>query len=359
MAGAVIAPKAQAACSGGAPNGASNSGEQCDDGNAVDTDGCSNACIVNAGFACSCPAGQLTGVTVDDPQTTLAAVGGTGGGPFSDRCPTGQVTVGFDYTVGPFTGPSNWITSSRARCGTLSISGASVTITAAGTTTTRGAGGGSTSALSCPAGSVVAGFIGDSRNEGGFIGIAGVQLYCAPLTVGGDGRVQVGTAAAGPSARPGGGAITVVGPSLCPAGQVVSGNEGRAGAIIDRFTMLCQTVYTNCAVATPCASVCGNGIRSGAETCDDGNVAPNDGCSATCAIETGFACTGSPSICGPICGNSVTHAPETCDDGNTTASDGCSTTCRVEAGYTCVGTVCTAVCGNGIRSGAETCEDGN
>ena len=168
-----VPTRAYALCAGLLPNGVGNTGEQCDDGNAIDIDGCTNACTINAGFSCSCPMGQLTGVTVDDPQTTLANVGGFGGGAFSDRCPAGQVTIGFEYNLGLFTGPSDWITSSRARCATLSISGSAVTITAAGTTTTRGGGAGATSVLTCPAGSVVAGFVGDSRNESGFVGIAG------------------------------------------------------------------------------------------------------------------------------------------------------------------------------------------
>jgi cysteine-rich repeat protein len=44
--------------------------------------------------------------------------------------------------------------------------------------------------------------------------------------------------------------------------------------------------------------VCGDGKRDGAEACDDGNIASGDGCTPTCARETGFNCTSSnPSIC--------------------------------------------------------------
>lgn len=45
------------------------------------------------------------------------------------------------------------------------------------------------------------------------------------------------------------------------------------------------------------ASVCGNGAIEPGEICDDGDVASGDGCSASCAIETCFRCSGAPSAC--------------------------------------------------------------
>ncbi len=43
--------------------------------------------------------------------------------------------------------------------------------------------------------------------------------------------------------------------------------------------------------------VCGNGIVELPEQCDDHNTADGDGCSATCTIESGWTCSGSPSGC--------------------------------------------------------------
>jgi cysteine-rich repeat protein len=43
--------------------------------------------------------------------------------------------------------------------------------------------------------------------------------------------------------------------------------------------------------------VCGDGSVDSPEACDDGGLASGDGCSATCTVEAGWACTGSPSIC--------------------------------------------------------------
>ena len=39
---------------------------------------------------------------------------------------------------------------------------------------------------------------------------------------------------------------------------------------------------------------CGDGELSDVEQCDDGNLTAGDGCSATCAVEPGYACHGEP-----------------------------------------------------------------
>lgn len=43
--------------------------------------------------------------------------------------------------------------------------------------------------------------------------------------------------------------------------------------------------------------VCGDGRITSSERCDDGNTTAGDGCGATCAVETGFVCSGEPSRC--------------------------------------------------------------
>jgi cysteine-rich repeat protein len=80
---------------------------------------------------------------------------------------------------------------------------------------------------------------------------------------------------------------------------------------------------------------CGNGIREGAELCDDGNAQGGDGCTASCVVER----------CGD--GERNNRGREDCDDNNTQSGDGCSATCAFE------------FCGNGTREGAEACDDGN
>ena len=44
-------------------------------------------------------------------------------------------------------------------------------------------------------------------------------------------------------------------------------------------------------------SSCGNGVVNPGETCDDGNLAGGDGCSAVCIVEPGYRCSGTPSVC--------------------------------------------------------------
>ncbi|MCK6554690.1 DUF4215 domain-containing protein [Candidatus Binatia bacterium] len=118
-------------------------------------------------------------------------------------------------------------------------------------------------------------------------------------------------------------------------------------------------------------SACGNGIRSPAEPCDDGNTNPCDGCSPTCQIEpVGYRCgdgvlstdcgeacddgnTSDADACRAnctlnVCGDGVRNpAAEACDDGNTTSGDGCDANCTPTA------------CGNGIKTAGEQCDDGN
>ena len=120
------------------------------------------------------------------------------------------------------------------------------------------------------------------------------------------------------------------------------------------------------ASATSCLTVCGDGIRAGAEDCDDGNAIDDDGCGITCATGPGWVCTITsklgPTRCVEVCGNNITTPGEECDDGNTVDFDGCSDTCEVEYGYTCDGAepqLCMTTCGDGILAEYEVCDDGN
>ena len=69
---------------------------------------------------------------------------------------------------------------------------------------------------------------------------------------------------------------------------------------------------------TESATRCGTGTIDLTEACDDGNLNDGDGCSATCAVEPCWACTGEPSTCAPLTGTS-------CDDGDPcTSGDTCT-----------------------------------
>jgi cysteine-rich repeat protein len=91
---------------------------------------------------------------------------------------------------------------------------------------------------------------------------------------------------------------------------------------------------------------CGNGRVDAGEECDDGNLIAGDGCSDACRAEVcgngridfPLECeppgaTGCSLSCRPIasgCGNGQLEAGEECDDGNLVDADGCSSGCRIE-----------------------------
>ncbi len=91
-------------------------------------------------------------------------------------------------------------------------------------------------------------------------------------------------------------------------------------------------------------SVCGDGMRTGGELCDDGNMVDTDGCTSQCAFS-------SP---GAYCGDGTMNGSEACDDGNLASGDGCEIDCTATVMATA-----SNVCGDGTRRGAELCDDGN
>lgn len=111
--------------------------------------------------------------------------------------------------------------------------------------------------------------------------------------------------------------------------------------------------------------ICGNGLLTKDEACDDGNTEDGDGCQGDCLlVEDGYSCNppGQPCHLMSKCGNGDVVSPEQCDDKNMDSGDGCSDLCLVEIGYKCSGSpsVCTeTVCGDGVVEGAEGCDDGN
>ncbi len=131
----------------------------------------------------------------------------------------------------------------------------------------------------------------------------------------------------------------------------------------------CSTLGTGyvCAYGACVLPVCGNGVKEGTEICDDRNRAAGDGCSATCTLESGWACatssTGLSTCNRVVCGDGKMQGTERCDDGNTGAGDGCSATCTVESGWNCRSvsgsrTTCTPICGDGLVRGTERCDQG-
>jgi len=96
--------------------------------------------------------------------------------------------------------------------------------------------------------------------------------------------------------------------------------------------LLADAVYT--ATTTVSLTVCGDGITSGAEFCDDGT---NTG--AYSSSIAGRQCDPLCAGYGKYCGDSIiqTYYGEECDDGNNTSGDYCDATCQNETSPVVVG----------------------
>jgi fibro-slime domain-containing protein len=111
-----------------------------------------------------------------------------------------------------------------------------------------------------------------------------------------------------------------------------------------------------------CVERCGDGLKVGSEECDDKNIVNDDGCNAACRIEPAFTCPDVGKPCVPAaCGNSKIEAGEGCDSGDTIGGDGCGPTCQKEPTIN-VGpnpSVSLEGCGDGLITSGEVCDDGN
>ncbi len=164
--------------------------------------------------------------------------------------------------------------------------------------------------------------------------------------------------------NPGDGDFT--GPSVCGDGLLSpdeacddGGTAGGDGCAAD--CLLVEPGFICREPGKPCDpfAKCGDGLVSFPEQCDDGGLEPGDGCSATCKTEIGFKCSGNPSSCDTtFCGDGVMEGAELCDDQNGLPFDGCSIDCQIEPECT-AGAGCTSSCGDGIVLGTEGCDDGN
>ncbi|HEY5921646.1 MAG TPA: EGF domain-containing protein [Kofleriaceae bacterium] len=99
-------------------------------------------------------------------------------------------------------------------------------------------------------------------------------------------------------------------------------------------------------------AVCGDGIVEGAETCDDSGTTAGDGCSATCIIETGYTCTGMPSVCTDI--DECTLMTDNCDANAMCANTPGSFTCTCNTGYMGNGVTCADI--DECTDGTDNCD---
>ncbi len=171
---------------------------------------------------------------------------------------------------------------------------------------------------------------------------------CAcPAGYGGDGRTS-GTACTNNDE-------CTLGTDTCSAFATCTDTDGS-------FTCACTTGFAGDGMT--CAPICGDALIVSGEECDDDNADPSDGCDATCMVEDGWTCLGTPSDCSSICGDGLVRDAEECDDAGNDNGDGCDAGCVVEAGFVCDAgepSTCSpaALCGDGMLDGGEDCDDGN
>ncbi|CAK92089.1 unnamed protein product (macronuclear) [Paramecium tetraurelia] len=100
-----------------------------------------------------------------------------------------------------------------------------------------------------------------------------------------------------------------------------------------------------------CYPICGDGIIVEEEDCDDQNVDKSDGCfncffycpdhcnvcaQGKCKVcEQGYELNKGLNECFTLCGNGLVSIEEECDDMNQQNGDGCSSLCTIETNYVC------------------------
>jgi hypothetical protein len=184
-------------------------------------------------------------VKVPPPVTHPAALPGvdakgmvgnaTGGTSYQDTCPAGQALVGFIGNLSLAT------TAAVHRqiggvCGTIQVTGTTVTVKAGSLLPVRGKMGKSAWSRMCPANQVVVAFSG----RGGLL-VDQLAFSCAPMvasaaTVGAP--LTVGTAQA--LAAVGGTGGTAFATVKCPAGEMANASLVRTGDNLDAFALLCS-----------------------------------------------------------------------------------------------------------------------
>ena len=261
-------------------DGALNDDEQCDDGNKTGGDGCSANClVVEQGYACPTPGAEC------EP----AAICGDGALVGAEQCDDGNTAAGDGCTDAcllerDFACPTPGEPCvSSVHCGDGLVAGDETC-----DDSNAAAGDGCSdlcqveTGFSCP--------LPGAR----CVAVCGDGLVLGAETCD-DGNTRAGDGCSDSCGREGPFACNTPG-QLCTRTRcgdgTAEGNEGCDDGANDRpFDGCFQCVTEPACTRGECGAVCGDGLRFGSEACDDGNQQDGDGCSSTCAIEDGFACT--------------------------------------------------------------------
>jgi cysteine-rich repeat protein len=365
-------------CGDGRRNPVPAANEACDDGNTNSGDGCSSTCQVESGFSCTAVANTLSSCTGGACNNGVVNAGEQCDGPTPTSLPTATCNVNCT-TSACGDGRLNLVAGEQCDDrNTSSGDGCSATCqTEPGFSCTPNTNGSlsvctvSTPATVCGNGVINSGEqcdragvgIGDDVFQPGVtcatFGYNSGSLTCttsAPIcmistatctSTCGNSLLETGEACDG--------ALLPSGMTCTLAGFSGAGTPGCLGTCKGYSRGSCG----------PAPSVCGNGVVEAGETCDDGNVANSDGCTAACLVQAGFSCTGVPSTCIPNCGNGTIDTGEQCDGANqggaTCANLGLGTGSLTCNATTCqrVTTGCSGLCGNGTIDSGEQCDGAN
>jgi cysteine-rich repeat protein len=243
--------------------------ETCDDGGRTSGDGCDTTCLIEPDYACPNVGSFCLPVVglLATPGSALAPVGGNGGTPFMQPCAVGEQLVGLETS---HSNDTNYVARTRGLCARVGFrSDGRVIWTTTNPTNFEGNEQNNSTIVACADDEVAVGYAGATATNF----VSAFQLICQPIGFA-DGALGFGPARMLPAFAS---MIGVVQPAAqCPSGQVAREYDGRSGAIIDQLSMQCGAVS---------AVVCGDGVKTAPETCDDGNVTAGDGCGPRCQTE--------------------------------------------------------------------------
>ncbi|MBY0279599.1 DUF4215 domain-containing protein [Candidatus Binatia bacterium] len=276
-------------------DGFTQSGEQCDDGNQNQNDACKNDCtnnvcgdqIVNPS-AEECDDGNAVN---NDGCTNLCK---------SPACGDGIVQTGEQCDDGnrvDTDGCTN--VCANARCGD-GITGPGEQCDDANQINTDAC---TNACQNARCGDTIVG-PGEQCDDGNQVNSDGCSNACR-LPACGDGIVQAGEQCDDGNQSDTDACTTACRNARCGDGFVGPGEQCDDGNQVDADT--CTNACQN--------ARCGDGITGPGEQCDDGNQVDTDGCDHNCLV--------------PYCGDGTVNQPsEQCDDGNNLSGDGCSPSCQ-------------------------------
>ncbi len=146
----------------------------------------------------------------------------------------------------------------------------------------------------------------------------------------------------------------LTGDETCDEGDKVNPANKTAGCVKCQVQMgwKCPENGKSCEPAE-----CGNGILEGAEQCEEKSE-----CCVQCVLQDHCLCDSDGKNCVKgECGNGKLESGEECDDGDLIAGNGCSPDCKIEPIFSCYNGKCKATCGDGLTltEAGEECDDGN